>query len=135
MLEKQIKGTQKSKLFKTYEKAKVRPDQARRHHRLHQARRGASGKPENPIDKGVADAVLRCTSTATPTGESLFILNLSAEASLTNGFRYIKELLMQHHNFYLDKCFELLTNREGSTCTQSRRTRSRSSRNWTTRKS
>ena len=28
------------------------------------------------------------------TGRSLFILNLSVEASLTNGFRYITELLM-----------------------------------------
>jgi hypothetical protein len=43
------------------------------------------------------------------TGRSLFILNLSAEASLTNGFRYIKELLMQHHNFYLNSSYKLLT--------------------------
>ncbi len=35
-----------------------------------------------------------------PTGKCLFILNLSAECSLNNGFRYIKELLLQHHNFY-----------------------------------
>ena len=45
-----------------------------------------------------------------PTGKSLFILNLYAEASLTNGFRYIKELLMQHHNFYLNSSYKLLTN-------------------------
>ena len=42
-------------------------------------------------------------------GRSLFILNLSAEPSLAKGFRYIKELLMQHHNFYLNKSYELLT--------------------------
>ncbi len=28
---------------------------------------------------------------------------------MTNGFRYIKELLMQHHNFYLNSSDELLT--------------------------
>ena len=39
----------------------------------------------------------------------LFILNFSAEASLTNGFRYTKELLMQHHNFYLNSSYQLLT--------------------------
>ena len=47
------------------------------------------------------------TNEMVATGRSLFILNLSAEASLTNDFRYIKELLMQRHNFYLNKCWEL----------------------------
>ena len=42
-------------------------------------------------------------------GNNLFILNLSAEASMANGFRYIKELLMQRQNFYLTKSYELLT--------------------------
>ena len=42
------------------------------------------------------------TNEMVPTGRSLFILNLYAEASLTNGFRYMKELLMQHYNFYLN---------------------------------
>ena len=43
------------------------------------------------------------------TVRSLFILNLSAEASLTNGFRYIKELLMQCHNFDHNSSYKLLT--------------------------
>ena len=43
-----------------------------------------------------------------PTGKSLFILNLSAECSLSNGFRYIKELLSQHHKFYLNNCRNML---------------------------
>jgi hypothetical protein len=43
-----------------------------------------------------------------PTGRALFVLNLFAEASLNNGFRYIKELLMQHHNFYLERSYRLL---------------------------
>ncbi|MFM7977937.1 MAG: hypothetical protein ACKPKO_01365, partial [Candidatus Fonsibacter sp.] len=44
-----------------------------------------------------------------PTGRSRFILNLYAEAYLTNGFRYIKELPMQHHNFDLNSPYKLLT--------------------------
>jgi hypothetical protein len=27
---------------------------------------------------------------------------------LTNGFRYIKELLLEHHNFYLNECYQTL---------------------------
>ncbi|MFM7979748.1 MAG: hypothetical protein ACKPKO_10570, partial [Candidatus Fonsibacter sp.] len=42
-------------------------------------------------------------------GKSLFILNSYAEASMTNGFRYIKELLMQYHKFYLNNSHKLLT--------------------------
>ena len=38
-----------------------------------------------------------------------FVLFLKAEKQLRNGFRYIKELLMQYHNFYLNTCRELLT--------------------------
>ena len=48
------------------------------------------------------------TSEMVATGRSLFILNLYAEASRTNGFRYIKELLMQRHNFYLNSPNKLL---------------------------
>ncbi|MFM7983517.1 MAG: hypothetical protein ACKPKO_29745, partial [Candidatus Fonsibacter sp.] len=38
-----------------------------------------------------------------------FILNLYAEATLTNGCRYIKDLRMQHHNFDLHNSYKLLT--------------------------
>ena len=47
------------------------------------------------------------TNEMVPTGKSLLTLNLSAEASLTNGFRYVKELLMQRHNFYLNNSYKL----------------------------
>ena len=36
-------------------------------------------------------------------GKSLYVLNLTAKKLLVNGFRYIKELLMQHHNFLIDE--------------------------------
>ena len=42
------------------------------------------------------------------TDNVLFVLNLSASASMTNGFRYIKELLMQHHNYHLHCCYNTL---------------------------
>ena len=32
-------------------------------------------------------------------GESYYVLNLKDKAQLQNGFRYIKELLLQYHNF------------------------------------
>ena len=51
----------------------------------------------------------RYTSNVAPAGKRLFILNLSAEASLTNGFRNIKELLMQRRNVYLNHFWKLLT--------------------------
>ena len=38
----------------------------------------------------------------------MLILNISASASMTKGFRYIKELLMQHHNYHLRCCYKAL---------------------------
>ena len=42
-----------------------------------------------------------------PTGKCLWILNIPAQSSLTNG-RYTKELLLKQHNFYLNTCWKLL---------------------------
>ena len=60
------------------------------------------------LDKGVEDAEFHWQTQMVPTGKCLFILNLSAECSLNNGFRYVKELLLQRHNFYLNKCWNVL---------------------------
>ena len=110
MLEKQINKSVKSKIFDTYEDAK-----------WFQAKYGGTisimkqyeerqvSKCENPIDNGVEEVENECSTELIPTGNCLFILSLSAECSLTNGYRYIKELLMQHHNFYLNKCQRILT--------------------------
>ena len=54
------------------------------------------------------DAEFQWQMQMVPAGKCLFILNLSAECSLNNGFRYIKELLTQQHNFYLNKCRKIL---------------------------
>ncbi|MFM7983426.1 MAG: hypothetical protein ACKPKO_29290, partial [Candidatus Fonsibacter sp.] len=65
-------------------------------------------KTERPSTKA-SRATMIYASEMVAMGRSLFILNLYAEASLTTGFRYIKELLMQHHNFYLNRFYNMLT--------------------------
>ena len=42
--------------------------------------------------------------------DKYYILNICDEATLTNGFRYIKELLLQHHNFTMFTTYETLKN-------------------------
>ena len=59
----------------------------------------------DPLDRGIADTEPSRRVEFIPTDNVLFILNISASASMTNGFRYIKELLMQYHNYYLHGCY------------------------------
>ena len=40
--------------------------------------------------------------------KSYYVSTLKSQAVLNNGFRYIKELLMQHHNFLIHQSFETL---------------------------
>jgi hypothetical protein len=47
-----------------------------------------------------------------PTGKELYVLTLCARASLNNGFRYIKELLMQYHNLYMYNSWENLVDND-----------------------
>ena len=111
MLEKQINRTQKSKIFDTYEDAKFfQLKYGGDITFIKQYEERSEWRAESPLDEGVEGAPMIYTNEMVPTGRSLFILNLSAEASLTNGFRYVKELLMQRHNFYLNRSYELLTN-------------------------
>ena len=109
MLEKQVNKTVKSKLFDTYEDAKwFQTKYGGSISFMKQYEEKHEWKYVNPLDKGVEDAEMEKSVEWVDTGNALFILNLSAEQDLTNGFRYIKELLMQHHNFYLNKCRRLL---------------------------
>ena len=122
MLEKQINRTQKSKIFDTYEDAKFfQLKYGGDITFIKQYEERSEWRTESPLDQGVEDAPMIYTNEMVATGRSLFILNLSAEASLTNGFRYVKELLMQRHNFYLNRSYELLTG-NGVTSIPSRRT-------------
>ena len=42
------------------------------------------------------------------TGKILYILNIHAQMDMTNGFRYIKELLLQHRNFAMHTAWSKL---------------------------
>ena len=109
MLEKLANKTVKSKIFDTYEDAKwfqVKYGGTISFMKQYEERQ--EWKNVNLLDKGVEDAEMEFSSELVPTGNALFILNLSAECDLTNGFRYIKELLMQHHNFFMNKCRRML---------------------------
>ena len=50
------------------------------------------------------------------TGEPLYVLVLKAESKLKNGFRYIKELLLQHHNQKLTQAFDTLESNGINVC-------------------
>ena len=50
----------------------------------------------NPLDKDIEDAD---RLTATNTVKQYYALNIYGSSTLKNGFRFIKELLLQQHNF------------------------------------
>jgi len=109
MLEKQINKKVKSKIFDTYEDAKFfQLKYGGDITFIKQYEQTTTYKEVSILDKGVEEAEMSWQLQMTPTGKCLFILNLSAECSLNNGFRYIKELLLQQHNFYLNKCWKIL---------------------------
>ena len=109
MLEKQINKTVKSKIFDAYEDAKFfQLEYGGDITFIKQYEQTTTYKEVSSLDKGVEDAEFQWQMQMVPTGKCLFILNLSAECSLNSGFRYIKELLLQHHNFYLSKCWNVL---------------------------
>jgi hypothetical protein len=45
---------------------------------------------------------------STPTLKELYVLNINKSATLTNGFRYIKELVLQRHNYFMNKSYKKL---------------------------
>ena len=45
---------------------------------------------------------------STPTGKELYVLNINKSATLINGFRYIKELVLQRHNYFMNKSYKKL---------------------------
>ena len=44
-------------------------------------------------------------------GKTYYILNSSDKATLNNGFRYIKELLLQYHNYAMYEAYEAMKSR------------------------
>jgi hypothetical protein len=103
MLEKQSNKTQKSKIFDAYEDAEFfQLKYGGNITFIEQYAERAEWRAESLLDQGIEGAPVIYTNEMVAAGRNLFILSLSAEASLTNGFRYIKELLVQYHNFYLN---------------------------------
>jgi hypothetical protein len=68
----------------------------------------------DPLDVGINldddddEGCVRHRTEFVETDERLYVLSLESKASLHNGFRYIKELLLQFHNYYLNKSFQAL---------------------------
>jgi hypothetical protein len=109
MLEKLVNKKVKSKIFDTYENAKFfQIKYGGDITFIKQYEQTTTYGEVSALDKDVDDAEFRWQLQMVPTGKCLFVLNLSAERSLNHGFRYINELLLQHNNFYMNKCWKLL---------------------------
>ena len=72
----------------------------------------------DPLDRGIKDdesdddISLSRRVEFHETDDKIYILNMEAKASLHNGFRYIKEMLVQYHNFNLNKAYEKMIQNE-----------------------
>ena len=63
----------------------------------------------DPLDNGVAGTDHVTESTEVELEKKYYILTIKAETPLENGFRYIKELLLQIHNFRMYEAYAKLT--------------------------
>ena len=108
MLEKGINKKQRSFIFSTYEECKYYQAQYGGEISVIRQYEEKTTSYNSPLDAGIKDPDIFWSVECVQTGGVLYILNISASASLTNGFRYIKELLMQHHNYYMNECHETL---------------------------
>ena len=110
VMEKQTNKAQKSKLFDSFEEAKFYDEKfGGTINFINQYKEIETDTGIDSIDRDVDDdhqAMHNLKQVAT--GNTLFIMSIQAEASMTNGFRFIKELLLQHHNFYLKRSYDML---------------------------
>ena len=114
LLEKHINRNLKSYVFETYQEAK-----------FYQARYGGTINyikqyeekrswviPDHDLDYGLQAEMFREHPGErvefVETGKVLYILNIHAQCDMTNGFRYIKELLLQHHNHEMHQAWRKL---------------------------
>ena len=109
MLEKGINRNQKSYLFDAYSQCKYY--QSRYGGAINSLKRYREVKTTEPscLDADLEDEEPGERTEYVETGEVLYILNLTASAGMTNGFRYIKELLLQHHNYFMQEALDKLT--------------------------
>ena len=66
-------------------------------------------KSDLGLDDGIDNATPIVNTKSESFGDPYFVLALKAERQLKNGFRYIKELLIQSHNFKLTQAYDRLT--------------------------
>ena len=98
-LEKQVNKKVKSKICDTYEDAKFfQLKYGGDITFIKQYAQTTIYKEKSSLDKDVDDAEMTWQLQMVPIGKCLFALSISAECSLNNGFRYIRELLLQHRN-------------------------------------
>jgi hypothetical protein len=106
LLEKSNNKTQKSIIFSSLEAAKKSQEQY--------GGRISILRKFNEIDEeiidplGVDDTDFISKHSIEQTGNEIYILNVNDKAKLKNGFRYIKELLLQHSNFKMDYDYNTL---------------------------
>ena len=108
LLEKGQNKVQKSKIFDTLEEV-----------RYHQATYGGKVSIQKKLQEEVVeqqydlyfglDIEPNTNSKWIEDEQKYYILNVSDCATLKNGFRYIKELLLQHHNFQMYRDYQTLT--------------------------
>jgi len=61
------------------------------------------------LDDGIEEECFCTHFSFTPEGKPYYVLQLRAEKTLRNGFRYVKELLLQGHNNKLKEAYDKLT--------------------------
>ena len=54
---------------------------------------------EDPLNEGIDGMEKTWVTTIKKVGNPYYVLNVSKQTTLQNGFRYIKELVLQHHNY------------------------------------
>ena len=108
LLEKSTNKAQKSKLFNTL-------GEARYHQAIYGGRISILKKfheqtveEVHPLDFGLDDVQAISSTDWIEDETKYFILTVSDSANLKNGFRYIKELLLQHHNYKMYKDYNAL---------------------------
>ena len=63
---------------------------------------------ENPLDDGLDTNNYITENSEKELDKKYYILNIKSQRRLENGFRYIKELLLQNHNFKMYKAYKNL---------------------------
>ena len=95
LLEKSNNKVQNSRIYESLDVAKFNQDKYGG--RISIISKFTEEFEDNPLDFGMEDS--EETSTWKEDAKKYYILNVSDKACLKNGFRYIKELLLQYHNF------------------------------------